>query len=93
MEVVGSATQQLNFTEKSDKQASFRIKVKDQPGAGRVTITASGKGDKSVYTTDIEIRSVSRPQVKVLPVTLEAGKSWKETVQMPANERHQFVDT
>lgn len=83
MEVVGASTQQLNFTEKSDKLASFRIKVKDRPGAGRVTITASGKGDKSVYTTDIEIRSVSRPQVKVLPVTLEAGKSWKETVRLP----------
>lgn len=83
MEVMGAATQQLNFTEISDKQASFRIRVKDRPGAGRVTITASGKGDKSVYTTDLEIRSVSRPQVKVLPVTLEAGKSWKETVQLP----------
>lgn len=86
MEVMGSATQQLNFTKIGDKQASFRIKVKDQPGAGRVTITASGKGDKSVYTTDIEIRSVSRPQVKVLPVTLEAGKSWKETVKLPGTE-------
>lgn len=83
MEVMGAATQQLNFAEISDKQASFRIRVKDRPGAGRVTITASGKGDKSVYTTDLEIRSVSRPQVKVLPVTLEAGKSWKETVQLP----------
>lgn len=86
MEVMGSATQQLNFTNIGDKQASFRIKVKDQPGAGRVTITASGKGDKSVYTTDFEIRSVSRPQVKVLPVTLEAGKSWKETVKLPGTE-------
>ena len=86
MEVMGAATQQLNFTNIGDKQASFRIKVKDQPGAGRVTITASGKGDKSVYTTDIEIRSVSRPQVKVLPVTLEAGKSWKETVKLPGTE-------
>ncbi|MFV0581495.1 MAG: alpha-2-macroglobulin family protein [Parabacteroides gordonii] len=86
MEVMGSATQQLNFTNIGDKQASFRIKVKDQPGAGRVTITASGKGDKSVYTTDIEIRSVSRPQVKVLPVTLEAGKSWKEMVKLPGTE-------
>ncbi|WP_235848719.1 alpha-2-macroglobulin family protein [Parabacteroides timonensis] len=83
MEVIGAPSQQLHFTEKSDKQALFRIRVKDQPGAGRVTITASGKGDKSVYTTDIEIRSVSRPQVKVLPVTLEAGKSWKETVKLP----------
>lgn len=86
MEVMGAATQQLNFTNIGDKQASFRIKVKDLPGAGRVTITASGKGDKSVYTTDIEIRSVSRPQVKVLPVTLEAGKSWKETVKLPGTE-------
>ena len=83
MEIMGSATQQLNFTKTGDKQASFRIKVKDMPGVGRVTITASGKGDKSVYATDIEIRSVSRPQVKVLPVTLEAGKSWTQTVRLP----------
>lgn len=83
MEIMGSATQQLNFTKTGDKQASFRIKVKDMPGAGRVTIIASGKGDKSVYATDIEIRSVSRPQVKVLPVTLEAGRSWTQTVRLP----------
>lgn len=86
MEVMGAANRQLNFTNIGDKQALFRIKVKDRPGVGRVTITASGKGDKSVYTTDIEIRSVSRPQVKVLPVTLEAGKSWKETVKLPGTE-------
>lgn len=86
MEVMGAANRQLNFTNIGDKQALFRIKVKDRPGVGRVTITASGKGDKSVYTTDIEIRSVSRPQVKVLPVTLEAGKSWKETVKLPGAE-------
>lgn len=83
MEIIGAGTRQLNFTQKSDKQASFRIKVKDQPGAGRVSITASGKGEKSVFNTDIEIRSVSRAQVKVLPVTLEGGKSWKETVRLP----------
>lgn len=83
MEVVGPATRQLNFTEKSDKQARFRIRVKDVPGAGRVTITAVGKGEKSVYTTDIEIRSVTRPQVKVQPVTLEPGKTWKGSVPLP----------
>lgn len=87
MEVVGNATQELNFSTKGDKQAQFRIRVKDQPGAGRVTITATGKGDKSVYATDIEIRSTARPQLKVTPVTLEAGKSWKETVKMPGVDR------
>ena len=83
MEVVGEAARTLNFTETGDKLAQFHIRVKDRPGAGRVTITATGKGEKSVYETDLEIRSVRRPQVKVTPVTLEAGKSWKGTVTMP----------
>lgn len=86
MEVVGDATRELNFEQKGDKQALFRIRVKEKPGAGHVTITATGKGDKSVYETDIEIRSVSRAQTKVLPVTLEAGKSWKGAVALPGIE-------
>ena len=65
------------------QQASFRIRVKKNPGIGKVTITATGKGDKSVYETELEIRTVRRPQVKVSAATLEAGKSWKKTVAMP----------
>ncbi len=83
MEVVGEATRSLSFERKGDQQASFRIRVKKNPGIGKVTITATGKGDKSVYETELEIRTVRRPQVKVTAATLEAGKSWKETVAMP----------
>ena len=83
MEVVGEATRSLSFERKGDQQASFRIRVKKNPGIGKVTITAAGKGDKSVYETELEIRTVRRPQVKVTAATLEAGKSWKETVAMP----------
>lgn len=77
MEVVGEKSHMLHFETVSDKLAQFRIRVKDTPGAGHVKITATGGGEKSVYETDIEIRSVRRPQIKVTPVTLEAGKSWK----------------
>ena len=83
MEVVGEATRSLSFERKGDQQASFRIRVKKNPGIGKVTITATGKGDKSVYETELEIRTVRRPQVKVTAATLETGKSWKETVTMP----------
>lgn len=83
MEVVGEATRSLSFERKGDQQASFRIRVKKNPGIGKVTITATGKGDKSVYGTELEIRTVRRPQVKVTAATLEVGKSWKETVAMP----------
>lgn len=64
----------------------FRIRVKDKTGAGHVTLTAVGKGEKSVYETDLEIRSVRRPQVKVIPVTLEPGKVWKQTVKLLGTE-------
>ena len=57
--------------------------MKKNPGIGKVTITATGKGDKSVYETELEIRTVRRPQVKVTAATLEVGKFWKETVAMP----------
>ena len=83
MEVVGEATRSLSFERKGDQQASFRIRVKKNPGIGKVTITATGKGDKSVYETELEIRTVRRPQVKVTAATMEAVKSWKETVAMP----------
>ena len=83
MEVVGETTRSLSFERKGDQQALFRIRVKKNPGIGKVTITATGKGDKSVYETELEIRTVRRPQVKVTAATLEAGKSWKETVAMP----------
>lgn len=86
MEIAGAASQELSFTSKGDKQALFRIRVKDKPGAGRVTLTATGKGEKSVYTTDIEIRSVRLPQVKVEAVTLEPGKNWQGIVTMPGTD-------
>lgn len=86
MEVVGETSRDLYFEETGDKLAQFRIRVKEKPGAGHVTITATGKGEKSVYETDIEIRSVRRPQVKVMPVTIEAGKTWKGTVDLPGTD-------
>lgn len=86
MEIVGPAVQDLYFDQTDDKQALFRIRVKNKPGVGHITITATGKGDKSVYDTDIEIRSVRRPVVKVTPVTLEPGQSWNETMKLPGTE-------
>lgn len=82
MEVIGTSTRELQFNEATDKQASFRIRVKDHPGAGHIKLVASAKGEQSVYETDIEIRSVRRAQTKVFPATVEAGKTWKESINM-----------
>ncbi len=83
MSVVENAAATLDFSDTGDKQAMFRIKVGNESGKGTVKITATGKGETSVYETDIEIRSVRRPQVKVTSLTIEPKGSWKGTVEMP----------
>ena len=83
MEVVGESASTVNFKQMGDKTTVFRVRTKKQGGAGKVTLTASGKGDKSVYETDIEVRSVRRAQVKVTSAILEAGKTWAENVPLP----------
>lgn len=83
MEVVGNKTSELYFDEQIDKQATFRIRVKEKPGAGHIRIVASGKGEQSVYETDIEIRSVRRAQTRVTPITLQGGESLNEAITMP----------
>ncbi len=83
MEIVGESTKTVNFKQMGDKTTVFRVRTKKNSGAGKVTLTASGKGDKSVYETDIEIRSVRRAQVKVTSAIVEAGKTWSENVPLP----------
>ncbi len=83
MEIVGESTKTVNFKATGDKTTVFRVRTKKQGGAGKVTLTAMGKGDKSVYETDIEIRSVRRAQVKVTAATLEAGKTWSQNIPLP----------
>lgn len=82
MEVVGPRKQTLNFTAVGDRQATFRIRTGAKPGAGKVTLTARAKGEQSVWDTEIELRSVRRPQVKVVPVTLTPGQTWSQNVAL-----------
>lgn len=83
MEIIGPAEQTLNFTRKEDRQVPFRIRVKDRAGVGSVTITATAKGERSTYQTDIEIRSVRLPQTRVVNATVNAGENWNRNISMP----------
>ena len=83
MEIIGEATKTLHFGAKGDQLAYFRMRVKDQPGVGKVTIVAEGKGEQSLHQTELEIRSVNRPQRLVKTATIAPGKTWNPSVVMP----------
>lgn len=83
MEIVGETSKTVNFQTIGDKQAVFRIRVKSRPGVGKITLTAAGGGDRATYETEIAIRSVRRPQTRVIPATIVEGAAWKGTVELP----------
>lgn len=82
MEIVGENVKTVNFKSTGDKTVVFRVRTGKGAGAGKVTMIASGKSDKSVYETDIEIRSVRRPQVKVYAATIEPDESWESEIRL-----------
>ena len=82
MEVIGTRTHQLHFEAQEDRTVSFRVKVKSQSGKGHITLTATGKGEKSTYETDLDIRSVSTRQTQVMHTTLKAGETWKHEIML-----------
>lgn len=86
MEVIGERQKTLNFSRIEDQMATFRVRVKGNPGAAKVTLTASGGGEKATYETDLEIRSVRRPQTMTTTFTLEPGQTRNESVSLPGAE-------
>ena len=83
MEVIGEKQKNLQFSRIGDQTTTFRVRVKAAPGAGKITLTATARGEKATYETDIEIRSVRRPQVKQVAFVLEPGQSRNETLTLP----------
>jgi uncharacterized protein YfaS (alpha-2-macroglobulin family) len=83
MQVTGPASQEITLSGKGDKTIYFRVRTANRHGAGRVTLSATAKGERSTFETNIEIRSTAQPQIKIDPITLEAGKSWKGSLSLP----------
>ncbi|MGM9759266.1 MAG: alpha-2-macroglobulin family protein [Parabacteroides sp.] len=82
MEVVGEKSRQLHFREIGDQQALFRIRTQQTPGTGRIVLTARSQNDQARYSAELAIRSVSEKETRVIPVTLEPGKSWKQSLPL-----------
>jgi uncharacterized protein YfaS (alpha-2-macroglobulin family) len=83
LHIIGTPTQSLFFREKGDRTISFRVRVKSRTGVAHVKLVAIGKGEKSTYETDIEIRSVRHTQTKVQGLVIGKGALWKHTITLP----------
>jgi alpha-2-macroglobulin len=79
MEVLGSNTQQVNFTQTGEQMAYFDVRVKPNTGIGKIKVQASGGGEKASYEVELDVRNPNPPVSSVTEITLAPGQQWKTT--------------
>lgn len=79
--VEGSSTQQLSFSSTGEQVVMFRVKMKDRIGVGKVTLTATGAGEKATQTIEIDVRQAGRPETDLSEAIVEAAGTWSATPQ------------
>jgi uncharacterized protein YfaS (alpha-2-macroglobulin family) len=76
---VDGSSLQLRFNAMGDQVATFRVKVKESIGVGRVKLIAEGAGEKATESIEIQVRQPNEPQSLFDQTVLEAGGSWSST--------------
>ena len=77
LEVIGSSSQTVRFTQTGEQMAYFDIKVKPNVGVGKVKLLASAGGEKADYEVELDIRNPNPPVTSITETTLSGGQQWK----------------
>lgn len=76
--VEGSRGQDLSFPKTGEQVATFRVKMKDAIGVGKVTITATGAGERADQSIEIDVRQAGSPETHLTEAIIEPGKTWED---------------
>ena len=79
LEVVGNATQTVNFTQQGEQMVYYDVRVKPNTGIGKVKLLASSGGEKADYEVELDIRNPNPPVTSISEITLAPGQQWKTT--------------
>lgn len=77
--VEGGPQQALTFNKPGEQTVTFRVKMKDRIGVGKVTLTAEGAGERSTQSIEIDVRQAGQPETTVTEAVVEAGTTWEGT--------------
>ncbi len=79
LEVVGSNTQNISFSQAGEQMAYFDVRVKPNTGIGKVKIQATAGAEKASYEVELDIRNPNPPVTSVAAITLAPGQQWNTT--------------
>lgn len=74
--IVGSSSQQVTFSTPGEQVAMFELQVNPKVGVGTIEIEASGGGEKSSQTIEIDIRNPNPPVSSAISKAISPGASW-----------------
>ncbi len=83
LSVVGDSRRKVSFKDIGDKVVTFGLKASAAPGIARVSIDASGGGEKAAHDIELDVRMPGGPVVDVIDTVLGAGASWSGQVELP----------
>ncbi len=81
LQVIGSRSQNIQFSSPDEKLVNFRLKVNPNTGIGKVKITAQSGNEKAQYDIDLEVRNPNPVITKVSDSFLEKGMDWETEIE------------
>lgn len=82
LQLTDGNSKSVTFTETGDKIVYFKVKVAPKTGVERVSISASGGGETSSETIEIEVRNPNPPVVLTSEALISAGQSHELKIDM-----------
>lgn len=82
LEVIGSKTQSVAFTQQGEKLIYFDVRVKQNVGIAKVKLTAQSGAEKAEDDVEIDVRNPNNVITKVQQATVFPGKSVSLPVQL-----------
>ncbi|NJO26004.1 MAG: hypothetical protein HC867_09940, partial [Bacteroidia bacterium] len=79
LEVVGSTTQTVSFTQQGEQMVYYDVRVKPNVGIGKVNLIATSGNEKADYAVELDIRNPNPPVTSISEITLAPGQQWKTT--------------
>ena len=71
----------LNFASTGDQVATFRLRMAERIGVGKVKVIAEGAGERATTSIELDVRMPNLPQTDQNEAVVEPGQRWEDAPQ------------
>jgi uncharacterized protein YfaS (alpha-2-macroglobulin family) len=83
LKISGETKKSIVFSQVGDQVISFKAIAGQRPGIAKVTIKATGAGEETAQTIELDIRNPGSNVTDIVDSTTAPGKNWKQKLTMP----------